>query len=613
MDSRDLVENYLHKKDWRVSESSSAPYSYGAMTRYMSNEVFKDYWLRYVYPEYITTAYREGFMHIHDLGFLAPYCCGYSLGKVLNLGVQGIPNVPKSKPAKHFSAVLNQLTNLATLFQNEIAGAVAFSSVDTLLAPFIKEDGLDYEQVKQNIQNFVFSLNSNSRMGAEPAFTNITLDLTIPEDLMNNLCTVGGTLQDYTYAECQKEMNLFNKAFFEVMLEGDADGEPFSYPIPTYNIHKRFDWDNPNNELLWKLAGLNGAPYFANFGPNSDMDPSDARSMCCRLRLDKRELLKRNGGLFGAGDSTGSVGVVTINLPRIAYESGGDIDHFYFLLNKYMDYSRDSLEIKRAFLEDEIIGNHCIPAFETYIGTLNNHFSTIGYVGMNEACINFFKQSMPTMYAMGEKVPQRPYNILDDEGKKFCLDILDFMREKLADYQVETGNLYNLEATPAESTCYRLAKLDREKFADIFTQGTSSAPYYTNSCHIPVNMVKNVWETTKHQDALQVKHTGGTVVHFYLDGPISGDMVKHMTKTLFEEFALPYISWSPVNCYCPEHGMLMGNFEYCPKCHKRTKRYQRITGYRRNIDFFNPGKAAEFRDRAQYKDSNGSFDNLQGN
>lgn len=592
LDSKSLVEDYMHKKDWRVTESSSAPYSFGAMNRYIIQEVSKDYWLREIYPTEITSAYREGWMHIHDLGSLAPYCCGYSLKKILEMGVQGISNVPRSKPAKHFGAVLNQLTNLSTLFQNEIAGAVAFSSVDTLLAPFIKEDGLTYEAVEQHMQNFVFSLNSNARMGAEPAFTNITLDLTAPEDLLNANVFVGGKYLEYTYKDCQKEMDMFNKAFFTVMLAGDAVGEPFAYPIPTYNIHKRFDWDNPNNDLLWKMAGLNGTPYFANF-INSDMDPSDARSMCCRLRLDKRELLKRNGGLFGSGDSTGSIGVVTLNLPRIAYEADHDIEQFYFLLNKYMNLAKDSLEIKRLYLQEEVLDKGAIPAFETYIGTLNNHFSTIGYLGMNEACVNFLG-----------------VGLIEEEGKSFGLDILNFMRERLSDYQVETGNLYNLEATPAESTCYRLAKIDRQLYNDIYTQGTASAPYYTNSCHVPVKDVHTIYGTTKHQNDLQILHTGGTVIHYYLDGPISGDLAKQIVRTICSDFAVPYISLSPVNCFCPQHSMLTGNYENCPICHERTKRYQRITGYRRNIDFFNPGKAAEFRDRNQYGAQKGSFDNL---
>lgn len=582
LSSKKLVEDYTTGRDWRTKENASSPYSYGAMGKYILGEVSKDYWLREVYTSNIVEAYREGYMHIHDLGGLTIYCAGYSLRQVILLGVQGVSNIPRSKPAKHFGAVLNQLTNLATLFQNEIMGAVAFSSVDTLLAPFIKADQLTYDQVLQHMQNFIFSVNSNSRMGAEPAFTNITLDLTPPEDLLNLPAIVGGVETDFTYKECQQEMDMFNQAFYQVMLEGDADAKPFEYPIPTYNVHKRFDWDNPNNDNLWKLTGLYGTPYFANF-INSDMEPSDARSMCCRLRLDKRELLRRNGGLFGSGDSTGSVGVVTINLPRLAYIAAHDKDDFFYLLEKYMDIAKDSLEIKRQYINEEVLGKHALPAFQTYIGGLNNFFSTIGYLGLNEACRNLLD-----------------VGITDTEGKQFGIEVLEFMRARLADYQVMTGNLYNLEATPAESTCYRLAKLDRELLPGIYTQGTEDAPYYTNSCHIPVNEVVNIFDTTMHQSDLQKLHTGGTVVHYYIDGPISGEKAKKIIYTVCTKSEVSYVSISPVNCFCPTHGMLMSNYECCPECGAKTERYQRVTGYRRNIDNFNKGKAAEFADRHQY-------------
>ncbi|MEG1636131.1 MAG: ribonucleoside triphosphate reductase [Cellulosilyticaceae bacterium] len=582
--SKDLVENYTKKKDWRVKENSNAPYSYGALGKYINAEVEKDYWLREVYPKDIVDAYIEGYLHLHDLGGLTAYCCGYSLRAIIGMGVMGIPNIPRSKPAKHFSAILNQLSNLTTVFQNEIMGAVAFSSVDTLLAPYIKEDHLSYEEVKQNVQNFIFSINSNSRGGAEPAFSNCTLDLTPPDDLVDTFAVIGGNMLSYTYKNCQTEMDMFNKAFFEVMLEGDADGVPFAYPIPTYNIHKRFDWDNPNNDLLWEMAGKYGTPYFANFGPNSDMDPSDARSMCCRLRLDKRELLRRNGGLFGSGESTGSIGVVTLNLPRFAYMANHDTENFLSILSYYMDIAKDSLEIKRKYIQTDVLEAGLIPAFNTYIGTLNNHFSTIGYIGMNEVGMNLFGK-----------------DITDPMVKAFCIKTLKFMREKLQEYQEETDNLYNLEATPAESTCYRLAKLDKETYPDIFTQGTDKTPYYTNSCHIPVNMVKDIISTTEHQDELQALHTGGTVIHYYLDGPISGAKVKHIVKTIVTNYKAPFFSISPLNCICPEHGLLSANYDNCPICGKEVDKYQRITGYRRNVKFFNPGKAAEFTDREQMK------------
>lgn len=590
--SKKIVEDYTKKKDWRVLENSNAPYSYGAMSKYILGEVSKDYWLREIYDREIVEAYREGYIHLHDLGGLTLYCVGYSLKSILLKGVQGISNVPRSKPAKHFGAVLNQLTNLATLFQNEIMGAVAFSSVDTLLAPFIKEDNLEYEEVLQHMQNFIFSLNSNSRMGAEPAFTNITLDLTPPNDLLNQKVIVGGVEKDYTYKECQEAMDMFNKAFYEVMLAGDADKKPFAYPIPTYNIHERFDWDNPANDKLWELTGLYGAPYFANF-INSDMKPEDARSMCCRLRLDKRELLKRNGGLFGSGDSTGSIGVVTINLPRLGYLANGDKDEFFYLLEKYMNVAKNSLEIKRSYLQEEVIEKKSLPAFMEYIGGLNNFFSTIGYVGGNELCENLLGVGIKTT-----------------TGKNFMLEVLDFMRGKLSDYQVLTGNLYNLEATPAESTCYRLAALDVQMLPGIKTQGTEDAPYYTNSCHLPVNEVESIYKTTLHQNDLQTKHTGGTVIHYYIDGPINGTMAKRIIRSICSKFEVPYVSISPVNCFCEEHGMLPSYSEKCPMCGAPTEAYQRITGYRRNVKFFNTGKAAEFKDRKQYTMERGSFDNL---
>ena len=592
LSSKKIVEDYTKRKDWRVLENSSAPYSHGAMNKYILGEVSKDYWLREVYDREIVEAYREGYVHLHDLGGLTIYCVGYSLRSILLKGVRGINNIPRSKPAKHFGAVLNQLTNLATLFQNEIMGAVAFSSVDTLLAPFIKEDNLSYEEVLQHMQNFIFSLNSNSRMGAEPAFTNVTLDLTPPKDLLNQKVIIGGEEKDYTYKDCQEAMNMFNAAFCAVMLEGDADGVPFAYPIPTYNIHERFDWDNPANDPLWELAGTYGAPYFANF-LNSDMNPEDARSMCCRLRLDKRELLRRTGGLFGSGDSTGSIGVVTINLPRLGYLASGDKDEFFYLLEKYMDVAKNSLEIKRSYLIEEVIEKKSLPAFMEYVGGLDNFFSTIGYVGGNELCENLLGVS-----------------IKDPVGQKFMIEVLEFMRDRLKDYQVMTGNLYNLEATPAESTCYRLAALDVKMLPGIKTQGTEDAPYYTNSCHLPVSEVESIYETTLHQNDLQKLHTGGTVIHYYIDGPISGAMAKRIVKSICTKFEVPYISISPVNCFCPEHNMLPKYVDKCPICGKETEAYQRITGYRRNVKNFNVGKAAEFRDRNQYSMTRGSFDNL---
>lgn len=583
--SKNIIEGYLRKQDWRVKENSNSPYSYGGLGKYIVGEVSKDYWLREVYPEYIAKEYLDGKIHIHDLGGLTLYCCGYSLKKLITTGVKGVPNIPTSAPARHFDSILNQISNMVTVYQNEIMGAVAFSSVDTLLAPFIKKDELKYSEVKQALQNFIFSINSNSRGGAEPAFSNVTLDLTPPRDLLNEYAMIGDGFADFTYKECQREMDMFNRAFCELMIAGDANGRPFAYPIPTYNIHDRFDWDNPNNKLLWEMAGKYGYPYFANF-LNSDMKPEDARSMCCRLRLDLTELQKRNGGLFGSGDSTGSIGVVTINLPRIGYETKGDKDAFFAELDRVLDIAKDSLEIKREWLQKNVIDTRLIPAFDTYVGTMRNHFSTIGVVGMNCLCENFF----------GEGI-----DILTDKGKTFCLEVGNHIRNKLLEYQKETGNLYNFEASPAESTAFRLAKKDKELYPDIITRGTAKAPYYTNSCHIPVNKIKGIKETFEHQEALQILFTGGTVIHIFCDGAISGETAKNIIDTVCHEYKVPYVSISPLNRYCPEHGYIADKVDKCPVCGTPLKLYQRITGYLRCIDNYNDGKKAEFDDRVQLK------------
>lgn len=579
--SKTIVEEYLKGKDWRVKENSNSPFSFGGLNKYITAEVSKDYWLREVYPEYIAQAYVDGHIHIHDLGGLSLYCCGFSLRDILLKGVKGPVNIPVSSPAKHFDSALNQIANLTTVFQNEILGAVAFNSFDTLLAPFIKADKLTYDQVKQSMQNFIFSINSNSRMGAEPAFSNITFDLTPPEDLLDEYCIVGGDLVSFTYRSCQQEIDMLNRAFFETMLEGDANGKLFAYPIPTYNIHSRFDWNNPNNKLLWEMAGKYGIPYFANF-INSELDITDVRSMCCRLRLDLSELRKRNGGLFGAGDSTGSIGVVTINLPRIAYENKGNITGFYNALDNYLIIAKDSLTIKRKWLEDNILNSNAIPAFMEYIGTLNNHFSTIGVVGMNEMCMNF----------MGK-------NIVDGEGHKFAHEVGEHIRNKLLKFQEETGVLFNYEATPAESTCYRLALKDRELYPNIYTQGSGKDCYYTNSCHIPVSMVKDINSTFAHQDDLQIQFTGGTVIHVWLEGAIPGEHAKTIVQEMFNKYRVPYMSLSPISRYCEDHGYIIEHVDKCPICKKRLKKYQRITGYLRCIDNFNRGKASEFKDRVQ--------------
>lgn len=579
--SKNIVESYLKKADWRVKENSNSPFSFGGLGKYITSEVSKDYWLRNVYTEDIAEAYIQNYIHLHDLGGLTLYCCGFSLKEILLKGVRGIPNIPTSAPAKHFDSVLNQIANLTTIYQNEIMGAVAFNSFDTLLAPFIKVDKLSYRQVKQAMQNYIFSINSNSRAGAEPAFSNMTFDLTPPDDLLDEYAVVGGELVSFTYRSCQQEMDMLNKAFFEIMLDGDSEGKLFAYPIPTYNIHKRFDWDNPNNKLLWELAGKYGTPYFANF-LNSELEPSDVRSMCCRLRLDLTELRKRNGGLFGAGDSTGSIGVVTINLPRIGYETKGDKQAFFNLLNTYLNIAKESLVIKRDWLQKNIIETNAIPAYIEYVGTLKNHFSTIGIVGMNEMCENF----------MG-------VNIVDEDGKHFALEVGDYIRNKLVEFQEECGCLFNYEATPAESTCYRLALNDKKTYPDIITQGSGKDCYYTNSCQIPVSLITSINKTFEHQEDLQCQFTGGTVIHCYLEGAISGNQAKEIIKNMFTKYKVPYTSISPISRYCEDHKYIEEIVDKCPICKKKLKMYQRITGYLRCVDDFNRGKKAEFNNRKQ--------------
>lgn len=597
LDTSKTVDNYMLQRDWRVKENSNAPFSFGQLNKYINSCVSKAYWIDRVYDTAAATAHDEGFIHIHDMGGLTIYCCGYSLQKVLDYGVKGVPNIPASKPAKHFDAALNQLANMLTIFQNEIMGAVAFSSFDTLLAPFIKKDNLTYKEVKQGIQNYVYSVNSNSRAGAEPAFSNLTFDLFPPKDLKDQPARIANEFMDFTYGDCQKEMDMLNKAFYEVMLEGDANGKPFAYPIPTYSIMKGFDWDNPNNELLWEMAGKYGYPYFSNF-INSDMDPSDVRSMCCRLRLDLSELQRRNGGLFGSGDSTGSIGVVTLNLPRIGYLCHGKSeDVLMSMIKDYMCIARDSLEEKRNWLDMHLIGTGMIPAFDTYVGTLDNHFSTIGFVGLNEMCENFFGTT--ALYSGGKLVENMKNGINTTAGKELSERVLEFMRDVLLDFQKSTGHLYNLEATPAESTCYRLARLDKRKYPEIVTQGSGDRVYYTNSCHIPVKEVTGIKQLLDHQDSLQTKMTGGTVVHLYLAKGISGDQAKQIIRSVCENYSLPYVSLSPIICYCPECGVLDVPADKCPHCGATTKHMQRITGYIRDVDNFNPGKLQEFRDRNQ--------------
>lgn len=596
LDSKTMIDKFLDSSDWRVTENSNAPKSIGALTKHVAAKVYKDYWLTEVYdkvnPE-INKAYHEGYIHIHDLGGgLTLYCCGYSLKEILKKGVRGVPNIPVSSPAKHLDSALSHICNLTSVFQNEIAGAVAFSSLDTLMAPFIRKDHLDYTQVYQKVQNFIYAINSNSRAGAEPAFSNVTLDIKVPRDLYDQEVEIAGEPQGYKYGDLQDEVDLFNEVLLDIYLHGDCEGKPFSYPIPTYSITKDFDWDSKIADKLFELAGKFGTPYFSNF-VNSDLDPSDVRSMCCRLRLDLRELTRRNGGLFGSGDSTGSIGVVTLNLPRIAYESHQSsmdreeqVDNFFRELDHYMSIARESLQIKRKYLNEVILPLKLLPAFSEYVGTTQNHFSTIGIIGMNEMCMNLLG------------VP-----ITDPDGKKFALDVSDHIRSKLSDWQEQDETvLWNYEATPAEATSFRLALIDKKKYPDIYTQGPDDAPYYTNSCHAPVKTRWTMKDLFDHQDLLQTKFTGGTVVHLYCGGPMTGDQAKQLIHTITDNYTLPYVSISPVVTLCPTHGYLDHPADVCPHCGQSTNKMQRITGYVRDTRFWNPGKKSEFSDRNQFQD-----------
>lgn len=596
LDSKTMIDKFLDSSDWRVTENSNAPKSIGALTKHVAAKVYKDYWLTEVYdkvnPE-INKAYHEGYIHIHDLGGgLTLYCCGYSLKEILKKGVRGVPNIPVSSPAKHLDSALSHICNLTSVFQNEIAGAVAFSSLDTLMAPFIRKDHLDYTQVYQKVQNFIYAINSNSRAGAEPAFSNVTLDIKVPRDLYDQEVEIAGEPQGYKYGDLQDEVDLFNEVLLDIYLHGDCEGKPFSYPIPTYSITKDFDWDSKIADKLFELAGKFGTPYFSNF-VNSDLDPSDVRSMCCRLRLDLRELTRRNGGLFGSGDSTGSIGVVTLNLPRIAYEarqSSTDreeqVDNFFRELDHYMSIARESLQIKRKYLNEVILPLKLLPAFSEYVGTTQNHFSTIGIIGMNEMCMNLLG------------VP-----ITDPDGKKFALDVSDHIRSKLSDWQEQDETvLWNYEATPAEATSFRLALIDKKKYPDIYTQGPDDAPYYTNSCHAPVKTRWTMKDLFDHQDLLQTKFTGGTVVHLYCGGPMTGNQAKQLIHTITDNYTLPYVSISPVVTLCPTHGYLDHPADVCPYCGQSTNKMQRITGYVRDTRFWNPGKKSEFSDRNQFQD-----------
>lgn len=551
----ELVDNYLDRSDWRVNENSNMSFSLQGLNNHISTSITAKYWLEKIYPPEIRERHIDCDFHIHDLGLLSAYCVGWDIKDLLLRGFSGVPGKVESKPAKHFRTALGQIVNFFYTLQGESAGAQAFANFDTYLAPFIRYDNLDYVGVKQSLQEFVFNMNIPTRVGFQTPFTNVTLDLTPPSTIANEYVIIGGEMQEITYGEFQDEMDMFNAAFAECLAEGDAKNRIFTFPIPTYNISKDFDWDNPKLNNLWEMTAKYGIPYFANF-INSDMDPEDARSMCCRLRLDNRELRKRGGGLFGANPLTGSIGVVTINLPRLAYKSESE-EEFFTELERLMVLAKNSLEIKRKALENFTL-NNLYPYTRFYLSGVwerdrkywGNHFSTIGLVGMNEACLNFLNTDISSL-----------------EGKTFAIKVLDFMREKIMKYQEETGNFYNLEATPAEGVTYRFAKHDKSKFSDIKTSGADE-PYYTNSVHLPVSYTDDLFEVLDHQDSLQTKFTGGTVVHLFLGEKIDDiEVVKSLVKKIAENYALPYFTLTPTFSICPVHGYLSGEHKYCPFDH----------------------------------------------
>ncbi len=583
----ELVDTYLSKVDWRISENSNMSFSLQGLNNYISSEISKSYWLHKIYPPEVREAHINGDMHIHDLNVLAPYCVGWDLMDLLIRGFGGVPGKVESLPAKHFRPALGQIVNFLYTTQGETAGAQAFSNVDTLLAPFIAHDGLNYKQVKQAIQEWVFNLNVPTRVGFQTPFSNITIDLKVPEHLVNQAVIIGGKPQDTTYRDFQKEMDIFSQALFEVLSEGDAKGRVFTFPIPTINITKDFDWNSPVVDLIMEATAKYGIPYFANY-VNSDLKPEDARSMCCRLRLETKELKHRGGGLFGSNPLTGSIGVVTIDLPRIGYLSNSE-EEFYQRLLRLMEIAKTSLEIKRKVLE-RFTDSGLYPYSKHYLSSIkertgaywSNHFSTIGIIGMNEAIVN-----ARWLNSRG---------IWTEEGKAFALKVMDLMREKLIEFQKETGNLYNLEATPAEGTSYRLAQIDKQRYPDIFTQGKEN-PYYTNSSWLPVGFTESIHYILNNQDELQSKYTGGTVQHIFLGEKPNPEKLKGFIKAVFEKYSLPYISITPTFSVCSECGYIEGEHSVCPKCGRECEIYSRVVGYLRPLSNWNDGKKEEFRDR----------------
>jgi ribonucleoside-triphosphate reductase len=591
----DLIDQYLDKLDWQVNENSNMAFSLQGLNNYLSSEISKIYWLNKIYPPEVRNAHTNGDFHIHDLNIISVYCVGWDLYDLLFQGFKGATGKVESKPARHFRTALGQIVNFFYTLQGEAAGAQAFSNFDTLLAPFIRYDKLDYPQVKQALQEFIFNINVPTRVGFQTPFTNVTLDLEVPAHYADQGVVIGGKIKDKTYSEFQDEMDLFNRAFVEVMAEGDAKGRVFTFPIPTYNITKDFNWDNPNLTNLWEMTAKYGVPYFSNF-INSDMDPGDARSMCCRLRIDNRELVKRGGGLFGSNPLTGSIGVVTINLPRLGYLSK-DEGEFISRLDQLINDASNSLEIKRKVLEN-FTDNNLYPYTKFYLTGMKqrygeywkNHFSTIGIVGMNEACLNLFGKDIGT-----------------DEGRTFALKVADFIRDKLMDLQEKTGNNYNFEATPAEGTSYRMARIDKKLYGDIICANEDACqaghePFYTNSSQLPVNYTDDIFEALDLQDDIQSKYTGGTVLHLFAGERVEdAEVIKHLVKKICHGYKMPYFTFSPTFSVCPGHGYLSGNTPECPECGSSTEVYSRVVGYLRPVAQWNDGKKEEFSQRKTFR------------
>jgi anaerobic ribonucleoside-triphosphate reductase len=594
LDYKDIVNSYVKEEDWRVKENSTVTYSVGGLILHNSGSITANYWLSEIYDEEVANAHRNAEIHIHDLSMLTGYCAGWSLKQLIKEGLGGIPGKITSSPASHLSTLCNQMVNFLGIMQNEWAGAQAFSSFDTYLAPFVKVDNLSYREVKQCIQSFIYGVNTPSRWGTQAPFSNITLDWTVPNDLAELPCIIGGREVDFKYKDCKKEMDMVNKAFIQIMIEGDANGRGFQYPIPTYSITKDFDWsDTENNRLLFEMTAKYGTPYFSNY-INSDMEPSDVRSMCCRLRLDLRELRKKTGGFFGSGESTGSVGVVTINMPRIAYLAN-DEDEFFKRLNHMMDISARSLKVKRDVIS-KLLEEGLYPYTKRYLGDFSNHFSTIGLIGMNEVGLN-------------AKWIEK--DLTHKETQIFTERVLNHMRDRLSDYQEKYGDLFNLEATPAESTSFRLAKHDRKYYADIKTAGKEGdTPYYTNSSHLPVEYTEDIFEALDVQDNLQTLYTSGTVFHAFLGEKLPDwRSAAKLVRIISENYKLPYYTMSPTYSICKNHGYLNGEVYVCPECGQNTEVYSRITGYYRPVGNWNEGKSQEFKNRKIY-DADSSRENL---